>query len=99
LVSPIVVRAAAWRAARSGLEGDLVDVLAPAARPATQVMTAFVDALRAQLEESGDWPQVHELANRALRAGTSAVRQRRAMQCRGELTDVVDQLITETAQR
>jgi carboxylate-amine ligase len=99
LVSPIVVRAAAWRAARSGLEGDLVDVLTPAARPATQVMTAFIDALRAQLEESGDWPQVHELADLALRAGTSAARQRRAMQCRGELTDVVDQLIAETAQR
>ena len=28
-ISPIMVRAAAWRAARSGLEGDLVDVLDP----------------------------------------------------------------------
>ena len=62
-------------------------------------MTAFIDALRAQLEESGDWPLVHDLANRSLRLGTSAARQRRAMQCRGRLTDVVDQLIAETAQR
>ena len=42
---------------------------------------------------------VSELADRVLIAGTSAARQRRALRRRGRLTDVVDQLIDETAGR
>ena len=42
---------------------------------------------------------VSELAHGALIAGTSAARQRRALRRRGRLTDVVDQLIDETAGR
>ena len=46
---------------------------------------------------SGDWGTVSELTRRALMAGTSSARQRRARRRRGRLTDVVDQLIAETA--
>ena len=38
-----------------------------------------------------------ELARQVLVGGTSAARQRRALRCRGRLTDVVDQLLFETA--
>jgi carboxylate-amine ligase len=89
-------RAALWRAARSGLEGDLVDLAVPAARPAAAVVTDLVGMLRPQLEAAGDWEQVHELARRQLRCGSSAARQRRAMGRRSCLSDVVDQLIVET---
>ncbi|WP_179968248.1 carboxylate--amine ligase/circularly permuted type 2 ATP-grasp protein [Mycobacterium conspicuum] len=97
VLSPAVGRAALWRAARSGLEGELVDVTGPASRPAAEVVGALVDSLRPQLEQSDDWDTVSELSRAALVAGTSSARQRRALRRRGRLTDVVDQLIVETA--
>ncbi len=99
MLSPALGRAALWRAARSGLEGDLVDVSAAAGRPACEVVTELVHSLRPQLEHSGDWDIVSELTHQVLIAGTSAARQRRALRRRGRLTDVVDQLIAETAGR
>jgi glutamate---cysteine ligase / carboxylate-amine ligase len=98
-ISPTLGRAALWRAARSGLEGQLVDVTGPASRPAAEVVTELVRSLRAQLEETGDWDIVSELARQVLIAGTSSARQRRGLRRRGRLTDVVDQLIAETAGR
>jgi glutamate---cysteine ligase / carboxylate-amine ligase len=99
ILSPVLGRAALWRAARSGLEGDLVDISIPAARRAAEVVTELVDSLRPQLEHSGDWEIVSELSREVLIAGTSSARQRRALRRRGRLTDVVDQLIAETAGR
>jgi glutamate---cysteine ligase / carboxylate-amine ligase len=99
ILSPALGRAALWRAARSGLEGELVDVSGPVSRPASEVVTELVDALRPQLEHSGDWDAVSELSRQALIVGTSSARQRRALRRRGRLTDVVDQLIAETAGR
>jgi carboxylate-amine ligase len=96
-VSPPLGRAALWRAARSGLEGELVDLSGPASRPATDAVTNLVRLLRPQLEAVGDWPIISELTRQVLIAGTSAARQRRALRRRGRLTDVVDQLIAETA--
>jgi glutamate---cysteine ligase / carboxylate-amine ligase len=97
ILSPALGRAALWRAARSGLEGVLVDVDPPVSRPASEVVTNLVNALRPQLENNRDWDTVSELSRQALRAGTSAARQRRALRRRGRLTDVVDLLIAETA--
>jgi glutamate---cysteine ligase / carboxylate-amine ligase len=99
ILSPALGRAAVWRAARSGLEGDLVDVSVPANRPASEVVTELVTSLRPELEHSGDWDIVSELTRQVLIAGTSSARQRRALRRRGRLTDVVDQLIAETAGR
>src|SRR5271156_470309 len=99
ILSPALGRAALWRAARSGVGDELVDVSAPASRPAAEVVTELVDLLRPQLETSGDWDTVSELTRQALIAGTSSARQRRALRRRGRLTDVVDQLIAETAGR
>jgi glutamate---cysteine ligase / carboxylate-amine ligase len=96
-VSPPMGRAALWRAARSGLEGDLVDIDGPVSRPAAEVVSELVRSLRPQLEAAGDWPIISELTRQVLIAGTSAARQRRALRRRGRLTDVVDQLIAETA--
>ena len=92
-------RAAIWRAARSGLEGELVDVIGATSRPAHEVVTDLVDSLRPQLEANGDWGIVDQLTREVLVAGSSAARQRRALRRRGRLFDVVDQLIVETAGR
>jgi len=96
-ISPPLGRAALWRAARSGLEGELVDVRGPASRPAAEVVTELVQSVRPQLEAAGDWQMIDDLTTKVLIAGTSAARQRRALRRRGRLTDVVDQLIDETA--
>ena len=96
-VSPPMGRAALWRAARSGLEGELVDLSRPEGRPAADAVTNLVRMLKPQLEASGDWPTVSRLTRQVLTAGTSAARQRRSLRRRGRLTDVVDQLIAETA--
>jgi carboxylate-amine ligase len=96
-VAPPLGRAAVWRAARSGLEGELVDIDGPVSRPAAEVVAELVRSLRPQLEAAGDWQMISELTRQVLIAGSSAARQRRALRRRGRLTDVVDQLIAETA--
>ncbi|MDQ4091986.1 MAG: carboxylate--amine ligase/circularly permuted type 2 ATP-grasp protein, partial [Actinomycetota bacterium] len=96
---PELLRAATWRAARSGLEGDLVDLAGPsgpALVPPSRLVEGLVTELRPELETSGDWKQVLELSQRALAAGSSAARQRRMFGRRGELTDVVDDLVAQT---
>jgi carboxylate-amine ligase len=97
VISPTLARAAQWRAARSGLEGELVDVSVPSPRPARVLIRQFLDLLKPELRELGDWELVAELTEKALHAGSSASRQRRVMRRRGRLTDVVDTLIAETA--
>ncbi|MEJ7742804.1 MAG: carboxylate--amine ligase/circularly permuted type 2 ATP-grasp protein [Nocardioidaceae bacterium] len=94
-----LLRAATWRAARSGLEGDLVDLAdpsGPALVPPSLLIERLVKELRPELEASGDWKQVLELSQRALAAGSFAAGQRRMFGRRGELTDVVDDLLAQT---
>ena len=94
-----LLRAATWRAARSGLEGDLVDCVDPSGPtlvPPSQLVERLVNELRPELEALGDWKQVLELSKRALAVGSSAARQRRMAGRRGELTDVVDDLLAQT---
>ncbi|WP_236010092.1 carboxylate-amine ligase [Actinomadura physcomitrii] len=90
-----VVRAATWRAARSGLEGELVDPLDGTLVPAPQLLQGLLERYRERLEAAGDWDLVAELAQAALAHGSSAARQRQAF-ARGGPPDVVDTLITET---
>ncbi len=94
--SPLL-RAALWRAARSGLEGDLLD-LPRSSRPVTaaEAVHQLLDDLRPQLEETGDWTQVGELAERALIRGSSAAEQRTVYDRRERFADVVDMLVRRT---
>lgn len=91
-----LLRAATWRAARSGLEGDLVDIDGPGLISPELVVGQLVDSLRPHLEALGDYEQVSELAQLALGRGSAAARQRRRFNLRGELTDVVDGLLEAT---
>lgn len=94
-----LLRAASWRAARSGLEGDLVDLVGPSLVSPPILVGGLVDHLRPQLEELGDWEQVLELSQATLARGSAAARQRRAFGRRGEFTDVVDALLAHTQGR
>ena len=74
----VLLRAATWRAARSGLDGHLVDPATRSSVPAGERVDALMAHARPALEERGDWKTAVELLA-ALRArGTSASRQRRA---------------------
>ncbi|MGO1912578.1 MAG: glutamate-cysteine ligase family protein, partial [Corynebacterium sp.] len=93
-LSPLQQRTATWRAARSGLEGELLDPESLRQRPAEDVVSALIDLLHTQLGEDAAWvrTQVHEL----LRAGSGAYRQRRALRRRGRADDVIGLLAAET---
>ncbi|RJL30009.1 YbdK family carboxylate-amine ligase [Bailinhaonella thermotolerans] len=91
-----MVSAATWRAARSGLEDELVDPVEGVPRPPAEVVGGLVRGLRPYLEETGDWELVSALAAEALARGSSAARQRAAFTRSGRLSDVVDLVLAET---
>ncbi len=93
---PELLRAAAWRAARYGLEGDLIDLRSCTSRPAPELVEDFLAVLRPALEELGDWEQVIAGVKRIQEAGTGAVRQRRVYKDTGSLEDVVDFVVAHT---
>jgi carboxylate-amine ligase len=96
-IKPPLLRAAMWRAARSGLDGDLLDLPgSPKPLPAHQALNNLVGELRPYLEETGDWDTVNDLLTAALARSGSAHRQRREFSRRGRLTDVVDLLLERT---
>ncbi|MEA2827363.1 MAG: glutamate---cysteine ligase / carboxylate-amine ligase [Actinomycetota bacterium] len=92
-------RAAAWRAARFGLDGSLVDLDGCRPRPAPEMVDRLLDFLRPALVDMGDWETVRRLVERVRSGGTGAVRQRRAFDRRHCLEDVVDLVLAETALR
>ncbi|ARJ07183.1 hypothetical protein GCM10010988_31740 [Cnuibacter physcomitrellae] len=90
-------RAAMWQAARSGLTADLLDDEEhPRPIAAAHAVRRLTRRLRPQLEELGDWEQVHELSEVLLARGNSADRQRAAFAERGDLDDVVRLVVEET---
>jgi carboxylate-amine ligase len=93
---PELLRAASWRAARSGLEGDLVDVTGRELVPPSRAIRQLLDHLRDDLEDAGDWDEVSDLALDALARGSSAARQRQRANRGGGLEGVVDMLVAET---
>jgi carboxylate-amine ligase len=96
-IRPPLHRAAMWRAARSGLEGDLLDLpRSPVPVPAAVAVERLIGDLQPQLAELGDWEQVFDLSVQALSRGSSAARQRRAMARRGRMSDVVDLVVADT---
>ncbi|MFF3350173.1 glutamate--cysteine ligase [Streptomyces sp. NPDC002779] len=89
------LRGAAWRAARSGLEGALVDPETHRAAPARQVLRKLLARLRPALEAHGDWDTVLGLTEAVLADGSAARRIRRTAQ-QEDVLACVDMLIAET---
>ncbi|MGZ4665750.1 MAG: YbdK family carboxylate-amine ligase, partial [Frankiaceae bacterium] len=94
-VRPELLQAATWRAARSGLESNLVDTATATPVPAHHLVERLLAGLRPTLESTGDWELVAELTESALARGSSAARQRAAC-VSGGLEEVVDTLVAET---
>ncbi len=95
-----MLRAAHWRAARYGLEGELIDLSDPAnfhAAPAKEVVHALLAFTRDALEASGDWDRVSAQIEAVLANGNGAQRQRAVYEKTGKWEDVVDFLAAETS--
>ena len=89
------LRGAAWRAARSGLEGTLVDPATHRDEPAPKAVHKLLTRLRPALEAHGDWSSVRALTEEALAEGSAAERIRRTAR-EEDLLACVDLLIAET---
>ncbi len=89
------LRGASWRAARSGLEGALVDPRTHQEAPAADVVRALLARLRPALEAHGDWETVTDLTEAALAEGSAAERMRRKAR-EEDLLACTDLLIAET---
>lgn len=92
-----LVRAAHWRAARYGLDTELIDVSEQCAIPARELVEKFLAFVRPSLEEYGDWDEIQALVRETMQQGNGATRQREVYKRTGRLEDVVDLIVAETA--
>ncbi len=96
-VRPEILRAAKWRAARFGLDDELIDTQEGLAVPARALIEKLLAHLRPALEEHDEWDEVSSLVREVLERGTGATRQREAYARSGNLEGVVDFIVAETA--
>ena len=91
------LRVAAWRAARFGLEGDLMHPVTGAVVPASRALTSLVDHIGEALADAGDLDLVERGLERLLVMGGGASHQRHVAAGTGRLEDVVADLRRRTA--
>ncbi|WP_455359597.1 glutamate--cysteine ligase 2 [Streptomyces sp. SYSU K21746] len=84
-----LLRLAAWRAGRSGLDGLLIHPGSMCPAPAETVVRALFDHVRDALEDCGDLIAVQEGLAGLLKTGNGARVQRDLLQRTGSLRDVV----------
>lgn len=85
------LRAAYWKAARDGLDGDGVDIAdTHAVMPAARLLDAFVERVRPALEAAGDLGYARTELARVVASGNGATRQRRAYRRRRDVADVIE---------
>ncbi|WP_151081785.1 carboxylate-amine ligase [Nocardioides cynanchi] len=92
-----LLRAAWWRAARHGLNGDLVHPVTREPVRAGEALRALQEAVGPALESAGDAALVEEGLARLATAGTGARRQRQAFERTGDLRGVVADVVARTA--
>jgi carboxylate-amine ligase len=92
----VLLRAATWRAARSGLDGCLIDPRTLRAAPAADVVRALLNHVRPALEDHGEWQTVAELSEALLAHGPSARRQRDAHEHGRSPAAIIAELAAQT---
>ncbi|MFH5806642.1 glutamate--cysteine ligase [Alienimonas sp. DA493] len=95
---PELLKAANWRAARSGVNGELVDLVAGRKRPAVELIEGILGELADELNDLGEGAFVRERVREILDGGNSADRQRAAVEKSGEVRSAVDLVVRETAE-
>lgn len=95
-VRPEILRAAHWRAARYGIERELVDVVERRSLPATAIIEELLSTLRPALEAEQSWDEIEGKVRETLGRGNGASRQRNSYQQHKRLEAVVDFMVAET---
>jgi carboxylate-amine ligase len=93
---PELVRAATWRAARYGIDGELVDLQACRSIPAWDAVDQLLGFVRPGLEHFGDAEEIERLVRQIEHSGTGAAAQRAVAGSDGRLEGVVDFLLAQT---
>ncbi|UOQ56189.1 glutamate--cysteine ligase [Leucobacter allii] len=70
-----LVDGAVWKAARNGLDGELVDPLTARSLPAFDLVDLMIAEAQAELTEFGDFPRIERYVGRLRREGGPARRQ------------------------
>jgi carboxylate-amine ligase len=97
VVQPELMRLAYWRAARDGLSGHGIDVHTGQLVSAVELAERLIEIAEPKLAELGELEPVTDWLEYLVLHGDGATRQRRVAAAHGQLTDVVDHLIAETA--
>jgi YbdK family carboxylate-amine ligase len=90
-----LLRAARWRAARHGLDGQLFDALRRELVPARVAVRRLLAELQDDLRDHDEWSVVVELVERLFERGTSASRQRRTWLRTGDWREVAARIVRE----
>jgi carboxylate-amine ligase len=96
-VRPELLRAAHWRAARYGIDGELIDVVEQRSLPAAELIEKMLTTLRPALEKSHTWEEISALTHTTLQRGNGAMRQQAVYQQNERIEDVVEYIVTETS--
>ncbi|MFH8990422.1 glutamate--cysteine ligase [Streptomyces sp. NPDC017940] len=91
-----VLRLAAWRAARSGLDDVLLHPVTMRPAPAEEVVAALLDHVRDALGENGDLGMVRKYAAELFEHGTGARVQRDLLERTGSLGTVITECVRRT---
>ena len=91
-----LLRLAAWRASRSGLDADLLNPVTGLPEQARIVVNMLLDHCRDALADVGDVDTVTELLTALLTRGNGAAFQRAAYQRSGRLSDVIGDAVRVT---
>jgi glutamate---cysteine ligase / carboxylate-amine ligase len=90
-----LLRLAAWRAGRSGLDGELLNGTGRPS-PAGEVLRTLIQQVAPALEESGELDVVQDLASALLHRGNGANAQRKIHRATARLSDVVGYALKQT---
>ncbi|MEE1756627.1 glutamate--cysteine ligase 2 [Streptomyces sp. SP18CS02] len=91
-----LLRAAAWRASRSGLDDTLIHPLTMRPAPAERVVHALLAHVEDALDANGDLDHAREGLARLLRTGNGARVQRQLLRRTGSLREVVAACVRRT---
>ncbi|WP_367325466.1 glutamate--cysteine ligase [Streptomyces sp. HUAS ZL42] len=91
-----LLRLADWRAARSGLTGELLHPTSMRHAPADTVVRSLLEHVEEALADSGDLDRARATCDELLRHGNGAQVQRALLERTGSLRDVVTECVRHT---
>ena len=95
-LAPYALKAAYWKAARNGVDGDGVDLDDHAAAPISELLARLVERVGPALDAAGDRELVTDGLARVAECGNGASRQRRAWARRHDVDDVLAEAAAAT---